>query len=154
MNEDSMILMCEQNMLALEKMQSWLHRSILTCSDLKLSKPISEEDFDQWENLASRYARCCDFLIGRCLRSIDKYELCDEGTIIDRINRALKRGFGNDLNQWRKFKDLRNQIAHEYEFDLHPELFQEIQICSTELLVVVERVMRYLAEKIIKSSKS
>ena len=45
------------------------------------------------EAFCSRFARTVDLLVNKALRSLDRGELKPEGTLLDVVNRAEKRGF-------------------------------------------------------------
>ena len=45
------------------------------------------------------------------LRSLDRVELKPEGTLLDVVNRAEKRGFVGQSEELREMKDVRNMIA-------------------------------------------
>jgi len=66
------------------------------------------------EAFSSRFARTVDLLVNKVLRSLDRMELRPEGTLLDVVNRAEKRGFVARAVELREMKDVRNIIAHDY----------------------------------------
>jgi len=72
---DKAIAVLHENLANLEKSIFWLNRSFASCSSIGVKQEYSEEEFDHFENLTSRYARTTDMLIGKILRSIDTAEL-------------------------------------------------------------------------------
>ena len=71
-------------------------------------------DFPLRETLAFRFARRNDFLLQRVFRTLDQIELADEGTVLDRLQRAEARGLISSAERWRELRLLRNAIAHDY----------------------------------------
>lgn len=82
--------------------------------DSVLDHPLRALEHDAIEMLASRFSRTTDFLVNKVLRAIDRYELEPEGSLIDVINRAEKRGLVESARVLREMKELRNEIVHEY----------------------------------------
>lgn len=102
-----------------------------------------EDDLIEFEALTSRFARATDILIHKVFRSIDAVEFSEGGTLIDVMNRADKRGLINSVQEMRIFKDLRNDIAHEYIAERIQLLHQEVLQNSPTLLELISRVLKY-----------
>ena len=102
-------------------------------------------------SLTSRFARLADLLIQRIFRLIDDIELTGASTILDRIFRAEKRGFGaaSDII---KIRELRNIIAHEYNGDKMEEIYHVVAMLSPALLVIVARTIAYVRSRQFVSS--
>jgi hypothetical protein len=83
----------------------------------------SEAQLESAEAFTSRFARCVDLLVNKVLRSLDRAELKPEGTLLDVVNRAEKRGFIARASDLREMKDLRNIIAHDYAGTKLPDIF-------------------------------
>lgn len=109
----------------LETGMAWLERSYSQCSDIGAKEKYSAEEYDRYENLTSRYARVADLVVHKVLRSIDAAELLEPGTLIDTANRAVSRGLVDSVETIRGYKDLRNDISHEYQTDNLSELFSD-----------------------------
>jgi hypothetical protein len=75
------------------------------------------------EAFSSRFARTVDLLVNKVLRSLDRVELMTQGTLIDVVNRAEKRGFVPRAADLREMKDVRNIIAHDYAGTKAAEIF-------------------------------
>ena len=103
----------------------------------------TKNEFDDFENLASRYARMLDVILNKVFRSIDAIELEDGGTLLDVVNRAEKRGIVDSAERVRDLKDLRNDIVHEYETDDLRSLFQQTLDATPELFAIAEKIERY-----------
>jgi uncharacterized protein YutE (UPF0331/DUF86 family) len=103
----------------------------------------TEEEFDDFENLVSRYARMLDVILNKVFRSIDAIELEDGGTLLDVVNRAEKRGIVDSAERVRDLKDLRNDIVHEYETDDLRSLFRQTLDATPELFSIAEKIESY-----------
>lgn len=103
----------------------------------------SIDEFGKFETLCSRYARSIDFLIRKMFRTLDTYEFEDQGTLVDIVNRAHKRGLFEDMEQVRLMKDLRNTIVHEYIEDELRDLFEEVLHYTEELIRIMQTTLRY-----------
>ena len=64
-----------------------------------------------------------DLLVNKVLRSLDRVELKPEGTLLDVVNGAEKRGFIKRAADLREMKDVRNMIAHDYAGARAAEIF-------------------------------
>ncbi|MEI6875245.1 MAG: hypothetical protein WCL50_08975, partial [Spirochaetota bacterium] len=65
------------NLSNLKSSLRWLKRSFERCSQVGPKPLHSDEEFDDFENLTSRYARTIDLIVGKVLRSIDAVEFLD-----------------------------------------------------------------------------
>ena len=81
------------------------------------ARSLSDDDRESFESLTSRYGRALDVLTQKLLRTIDRLELTDDGSVLDRINRFKKRQVLREEVNYALLKDLRNQIVHEYIID-------------------------------------
>ena len=86
-------------------------------------KDATEKQLESAEAFTGRFARSVDLLVNKVLRSLDRVELKPEGTLLDVVNRAEKRGFLNRSEELREMKDVRNMIAHDYAGAKAAEIF-------------------------------
>ncbi|MBI1860579.1 MAG: hypothetical protein HYR96_06655 [Deltaproteobacteria bacterium] len=108
---------------------------------------LSVEQRESCEALTARFARLCDFFFQRVFRTIDQIELTDDGTAIDRLNRAEKRGLIGSAALWRQLRELRNDIAHEYLIERSDRVLAEALQYAAELIETARRVREYIALK-------
>lgn len=87
-----MIDKIKQDKKLLEKQLFWIETSFNECKSIGINSEYSVEEFGKFETLCSRYSRGIDFLIRKLFRSIDEYEFENQGTLIDVVNNAHKRG--------------------------------------------------------------
>ena len=133
----------ENALSQLEGSLSWLERSYAQCVSIGIKESYTAEEYDRYENLTSRYARVADLVLHKVLRSIDAVELMEPGSIIDTANRAVARGLVDSVETLRGFKDLRNDIAHEYKTDDLAELFSDVLHATPELSALARSVLNY-----------
>jgi len=131
------------NIDALHKKLQWLLHSYNLSKDIPLNPPYEIEAFDKLENLSSRYARSIDFLVRKVFRSIDEAEFESQGTLIDTVNRANKRGLFENMEDFRKLQMIRNEIVHEYIDDSLPPIFPELLETTPLLIRIIENTLQY-----------
>ena len=134
---------------SLVKQRFWLDYSYQQIKPLTNVEKFDIEQFNQFETLCSRYARTIDFLVRKVFRCLDDVEFETQGTLVDVVNRAHKRGFFDDVNIIREIKDIRNEIVHEYLDDGLQEVFVDIMQTAPDLLAIVDNSLSYI-ENLIK----
>lgn len=113
----------------------------------KEQKDLSPAEKESFEALTARFARLCDFVFQRVFRTIDQIEMVEEGSAIDRLNRMEKRGVISSAELWRKLRELRNQIAHEYLIESSDAAVQQAFAQAPELLKTVKNILDYAQTK-------
>ena len=108
---------------------------------------LSVEQRESCEALTSRFARLSDLLVQRLFRTLDQVELADDGTILDRLARAEKRGIITSVEEWRELRELRNEIAHDYLIESSDRVLTEAYQRSPALLDAVEKIAGYARSK-------
>lgn len=134
-----------EELKGLQSAANHLGYSIERCHGLIFREEMPLEELERLESLTSRFARLTDLLTQRIFRLIDEIELAGTGTLLDRIYRAEKRGWGG-ASELIKIRELRNLIAHEYASDKMPEIYAVIIAMSPALLAVVPQVVSYANE--------
>lgn len=140
---DATIEVLAKNLEHLSQSVRWLRRSYERCLAIGQKSEYADSEFDDFENLTSRFARTTDLVINKVLRSIDAVELLEPGTAIDAANRAEKRGIIESVSELRGLKELRNEIAHEYEAEDLASLFGAVLAAVPELFLTAERIAVY-----------
>jgi hypothetical protein len=113
----------------------------------RLGGELNVGERESCEALTSRFGRLNDFLVQRVFRTLDQIELLDEGTPLDRLQRAEARGVIVSAERWRELRLLRNAIAHDYLIESADRVLGESLAAAPELLETVERLLRYVAKK-------
>jgi hypothetical protein len=134
MDEKAEIL--KENLKFLSKSASWLLYSYSICKEIGIKKDFSAQELTEFESLTARFARTIDLFINKSLRSLCKVELEEAGTVIDLLNKAEKRGIIESAEIWKKIKELRNTIAHDYDID---DFASDIFKISLEYTPIVEK---------------
>jgi hypothetical protein len=143
---DAALEVLQVNLDNLSSSLVWLRRSYGRCSLIGIKNEYTEDEFDQFEILTSRYARTTDLIVNKVLRSIDTVEFIAGGTIIDAINRAEKNGIVDSVSELRDIKDLRNEIAHEYETKDLSQLFAAVLAAVPRIYEIADRIIQYCAK--------
>ena len=112
----------------LEYSNDMLTYSYNTCRNIGIRENYTFEELDKFEALTSRFARTGDMLIQKVFRSIDTLELERPGSVIDRINRAEKRGLISSAEIFKEIRFLRNDISHEYIPTAIEQIFKSFRI--------------------------
>ena len=148
MNPDKLLLL-RNELNNLDKAAAYLATSIDRSSGLAGRSDLGAEELERLESMASRFARLSDLLTQRVMRLMDDLELTPEGSMLDRIQRAEKRGWVQSAQDLVRIRELRNLVAHEYAADRMAELYTGISRLAPLLLAVVPRVRSY-AEDLAK----
>lgn len=138
-----------QDFILLKKQLVWIDLSFVECKNIGIKKKYTVEEFGKFETLCSRYSRTIDFLIRKIFRTLDEYEFENQGTLVDVVNNAHKRGLFDNVDELRVMKDVRNTIVHEYIEDDLVEVFEEVLEYSAKLIVIVNSTIKYI--EILKS---
>lgn len=136
-----------QDKYLLQKQLSWIQISFDECSQIGIKSEYTVEEFGKFETLCARYGRSIDFLIRKIFRTLDEYEFENQGTLIDVVNNAHKRGLFEDIEELRIMKDVRNTIAHEYIEDDLVEIFDEVLLYSQKLIIIIKTTLNYIEKE-------
>ena len=75
-------------------------------------------------------------------RVSDRIELLEEGSIIDRLNRAEKRRWIGSAERWKEILLLRIRNSHEYADKIRLAIVRDAWRLTPELLECVNRASR------------
>ena len=137
----------KENLYAVNLSLNRLMYSFDKCSTISLKDTYSNEEFEIFEVMTSRYARTTDMLINKVLRSLDAVEYIDGGTVIDATYNTEKRGIVA-AQELRKLKDLRNLITHEYVTEKLIRFFDKVLEFTPLLKTVIEKLNEYCSRYI------
>jgi len=133
----------------LEDSLSTLQLSFNKCKKMGLKQNYSFEELESFDSLTSKFARTSDIFTQKVLRSIFIIIREENGTFIDRINKAEKFGFITNADDLIAIRDLRNQIAHEYISEKVVRLFEDIFELMNPLVLSINLAKEYIS-KILK----
>jgi len=105
----------------------------------------TERQLESAEAFTGRFARAVDLLVNKVLRSLDRVEMQPEGTLLDVVNRAEKRGFVGRAQELREMKDVRNIIAHDYAGAKAAEIFNYCRDQKPLVDSIFDAVAKYSA---------
>jgi uncharacterized protein YutE (UPF0331/DUF86 family) len=88
-----------------------------------------------------------DLLVNKSLRTLVAFELEDPGTLLDILQKAEKRGIISSGANFRKIKQLRNMIVHDYAGEDLAESFTLCRQWTPELLEGIIGFEKYLSAK-------
>ena len=134
----------KQDLNLLKKQLFWIELSFTKCKNIGIKDDYSIDEFGNFETLCSRYSRSIDFLIRKMFRTLDAYEFENQGTLVDVVNNAHKRGLFSDIDELRVMKDIRNTIVHEYIEDDLIDVFEEVLEYSEKLIEIINTTLSYI----------
>ena len=134
----------KEDVAILAKQYTWLEISYNECKSIGIKKSYTIDEFGRFETLCSRYSRSIDYLIRKMFRTIDAYEFENQGTLIDTVNNAHKRGLFEEVEVLRIMKDIRNTLVHEYIEDNLQETFDEVLEYSLVLMKIMQNTKNYV----------
>jgi len=127
----------------MNKATEYLQYSYKNCQVIERKENYTDEELEHFESLTGRFARLSDLLIQKIFRLIDQLDLEDKGTVRDRINRAEKKELISSAEEFVDIRELRNNIAHEYDPTAIISVFIDVQDYCPLLFNSVERVHKY-----------
>jgi predicted metal-binding transcription factor (methanogenesis marker protein 9) len=133
----------KKELLSLSKSMTLFQGSYDRCCKIGDKANYSSDELESFEALTARYSRLSDLLLQKIFRLIDSLELVDQGTVVDRINRAEKRGIVKSAKEFTELRYLRNTIVHEYEPDEYVRIFKDVMKATPILLDSVEKTKLY-----------
>ena len=110
-------------------------------------RSLSDDERETLEALTARYGRALDFLTQKLLRTIDRIELTDDGSVLDRVNRFKKRRVLRDNVNYAQLKDLRNQIVHEHIIDETDRVVVEVLNFAPLIVEMFSKAEEYCKKK-------
>lgn len=143
-----------QDKKLLEKQLFWIDISFVECSKIGIKKEYSIDEFGKFETLCSRYSRGIDFLIRKIFRTLDEYEFENQGTLVDVVNNAHKRGLFEDVEELRIMKDVRNTVVHEYIEDDLVEVFDEVLQYTETLILIIKNTLNYIDKRCLLDARN
>lgn len=136
-----------------------LEKNYKICKEIigKYGFNIGDLDFNaqtSFEALASRFSRISDILVNQIFRVLDELELKEEGSTLDVLNRAEKRGIIESAETFRRIRKARNRITHEYIKKELDEVYKEIFECTEPLIQSYKDTTQYVSKEIIPKLKN
>ena len=137
------IELLKQNLLAnlrkLEKAKNQLAKSYNSINFNFDSAEFSDAELEKFESLSARFARTADILTQKVLKNFLIIIQEDFKTFLDICDISEKYNLTDSAEDLLNIRDLRNQIAHEYEEDEINKVFREVSVYTPKLLQAIEK---------------
>ena len=134
------------NIKFLEKSIDALSYSYEKCSNIGEKKEYSLGEQEKFEALTSRFARTSDILTQKVLKTVFMLMQENVKTIIDGANLLEKLEIIELADDLLNIRELRNQIAHEYQMTELNSLFMDVLKYVPELEKIIYELKKYLKE--------
>lgn len=138
------LALLQQELTNIESAAEHLGYSLERCAGFSQWHEPAPEQLERLESMSARFARLSDMFVQRICRLVDDIELVGNSTVLDRIYRAEKRGWGQ-ADQLIKIRELRNIIAHEYATQAMPEIYSAIITLAPALLQATQKAQSHAA---------
>ncbi len=134
------------NIKSLEKSMDALSYSYDKCRNIGEKRECSLEEQEKFEALTSRFARTSDILTQKIFKTL--FILIQENvkTIIDAANLLEKLEIIEHADDLLNIRELRNQIAHEYQETELNFLFMDVLKYVPELEKIINGLKKYVKE--------
>jgi uncharacterized protein with HEPN domain len=116
-----------------------LQYSVNAIDQFGIKSEYTENEYEAFESLTARFARATDILTQKVLKTF--FQIIQENfhTFLDVADLAEKFEIVEKAETLIVLRDLRNQIAHEYEEEELNRLFGEIVNNTPELIRIIEK---------------
>lgn len=138
----------KSNLEKLHKVYPRLQYSMKAVKKIGIKSEFSERELEAFESLSARFARAIDILTQKVLKTF--FQIIQENfrTFLDISDLAEKFEIVEKAESLIVLRDLRNQIAHEYEEEELNNLFAEIVNFTPELLKIIENTDKVIQKHI------
>ena len=140
-NEEKLKELLKESFEELDKSLSYLRVSYERCKSIDFDS-LGEDELIELEALSGRFARTCDILTAKVIRTLLFYLREEPKTLIDTANFLEKLGIAK-ANEILRIKDLRNLVVHEYKEEEIKNVWKEIISAVPTLERVIENLRRF-----------
>jgi uncharacterized protein YutE (UPF0331/DUF86 family) len=133
----------QENFTQADEAAYHLNISVERCVKFIDNENFSEDELIELEALTGRFARLSDLFIQKILKTIDRLDGATPGTVRDRLLQAEKNGIISDANLFSEIRDIRNNIAHEYEFNALLDIFSLAYKYSGFIISAIQKAKEY-----------
>ncbi len=145
-------LLMQENIQQLSKASDQLALSLTRCEHIDISSNrLTIDQQEKLEALTSRFARLTDLITQKTLRLIEQIELENIGSLLDRINKAEKKGLIKSAVEFIEIRQLRNSITHDYDIETLNKIFQSCIKYAPTLIASVQSIKNYIDTKQLAS---
>ena len=133
---------CNKHKIRIEKSYAKV-KDIFPLSAPRYGK-LSDDEIEAIDQYLFRFAKLQDTLGRQVFRMIvSEYDdTVDDLTFLDILNRLEKIGVLEDVNIWKKLRDVRNNISHQYDDEPEEmaEALNNIFAYKTELIAIFDKI--------------
>ncbi len=144
------LLLLQSELALMDKATEELRFSYKRCQTVGNKENYTPDELEHFESLTGRFARLSDLIIQKIFRLIDQLDLDKQGTIRDQINRAEKKGLIASAETFIEIRELRNNIAHEYDPTATLSLFKAVMLLCPAIFNAIENIHQYSEKYSIK----
>ena len=134
------------NVETLKKSVAHLEESYKKCKKIGLKNNYTADEAESFEAYTARFARTVDIFTQKTLKSLPLVLREEAVTFIDRINFAEKIGAIDSSDQLKIFRDLRNEIAHDYALSDISEIHRKVMEQTDGLILEINNCIQYVDE--------
>ena len=111
----TVIELLDESFLQVQEATVHLSVSFERCKIFFPADAYSENQLIELEAFTGRFARLCDLITQKLLKTIERADSDSPGTVRDRVNAAEKKGIVPSAATLLQIRDVRNSIAHDYD---------------------------------------
>ncbi len=145
-NEEKLKINLQQELSNLDKAVNRLLESYDECKNFK--EPFNSQQDKLVDALTIRLARASDIYTQKILTNIVLILRENSDGFIDKVNICEKLGFVTNADDLIKLRDLRNNVAHDYEGNFITNIFNSTILYTPKLLASIDKTKQYIANKI------
>ena len=137
----------EKELVFLDKAFNHLEFSLEKVKKINLSDHLEDDALELLDSFATRFLRLYEVLVHQALRTVLQLLGEFEKTTIDNLNKAEKLELITSADDFNYIRLLRNKVAHEYAEDEWKEIYSEIIIYSSHLIISTEKLKDFVRER-------
>jgi hypothetical protein len=111
---------------------------------------LDEDEKDRLDAFRVRFSDLQDVPGGKLFRSVLLAEEEESGSMLDTLDRMEKRGIIRTVDDWRRLRDARNLLTHEYPrlAEEQAEALNTAYRDATALIGTLDALVRYVRERL------
>jgi len=146
MSSSNLLKLLEETLLQTQDAAGHLSISYERCKGISPLTGYSENELIELEAFTGRFARLCDLITQKLLKTIERLDSETPGTVRDRINNAEKKGIVPSAEKLLEIRDVSNTIAHDYEGESFAAIIS-FAVSNTPLLLSINDLAKEYCKK-------
>ncbi|MBM2815999.1 MAG: hypothetical protein HW421_2761 [Ignavibacteria bacterium] len=147
MKRDSLLVHLFETISSADKAMVVLRKTYDDCIKINPDIKYSDSELVLFEALTSRFARACDLLTQKVMKTTIQVLGEDLKTFIDIANFFEKIEVLESADDLLEIRRIRNSIAHEYMEEKVEQLITEVLILTPKLFEIYESTKLYIEKK-------